>query len=387
MSNKGKIIQVCAIDRNMHKLLGELNRLSLKAGYRVIGVCSKGSKSKEIENDGIELMNIDIDRKISPLSNIKSIYQMYKIFKREKPDIVHVHTPIAAVLGRIAAKLAKVPNIIYTAHGFYFHENMRWYVYKLFLNIEKYIGRYFTDYIFTQSEEDKQTAIKYNFMKDKSKIICIGNGVDINKEFNPKYICKSNIDKLYKELDITKDDIVVSFVGRLVKEKGIIELLEAFSNINESIKLLVIGDVFEGERDLDTVKKIEKYKYNSNIIFTGLRDDINNLLYISDIFCLPSYREGMPRSIIEAMAMKCAVIATDIRGCREEIVQDETGYLIPVKSVDEIEQKIKYIVNNKLVLDRMKENGRKRAELLYDEKKIVQKQIDIYDDLVKNKAT
>ena len=151
---------------------------------------------------------------------------------------------------------------------------------------------------------------------------------------------------------------------------------------NEKVKLLIIGDVFEGERDLETIKEIQKYKSNKNIIFTGLRDDIPSLLYISDIFCLPSYREGMPRSIIEAMAMECAVIATNIRGCREEVIPNETGYLVPVKSIEPIYDKIEFLLNNEDVLESMKKKGRERAKLLYNEKRVVDTQIKIYDSLL-----
>ena len=308
---------------------------------------------------------------------------MYKFFKKEKPDIVHVHTPIAAVLGRIAAKLARVPNIIYTAHGFYFHDNMKPYLYRVFFSIEKYIGRFFTDYIFTQSQEDKETASRSKFLKDNNKIICISNGVDVNGKFNSDNISKDEIEKLYDEFGIKPDDKIVSFIGRVVREKGIIELMEAFMKINnEKVKLLIIGDVFEGERDLETIKEIQKYKSNKNIIFTGIRDDIPSLLYISDIFCLPSYREGMPRSIIEAMAMECAVIATNIRGCREEVIPNETGYLVPVKSIEPIYDKIEFLLNNEDILECMKKKGRERAKLLYNEKRVVETQIKIYDSLL-----
>src|SRR5699024_7365692 len=119
---------------------------------------------------------------------------MYKLFKKEKPDIVHVHTPVASVLGRIAAKLAGVPNIIYTAHGFYFHENMSPEKYKLFYTIEKLCAKWCTDYIFTQSEEDGNLAINKNFLPP-GKITIIGNGVDVNEKFNPSNVHKDKIKK------------------------------------------------------------------------------------------------------------------------------------------------------------------------------------------------
>jgi glycosyltransferase involved in cell wall biosynthesis len=190
------------------------------------------------------------------LSNIRSIYSLYKIIKHESPDIVHVHTPIASILARIAARFAKVPVIIYTAHGFYFHDNMPWLKYKLFLNIEKFITKYFTDFIFTQSAEDASIAIKNNFINRKS-ILCIGNGVDVVGRFNPKNIDPEQVKRLSEEFDITEQNIVITFIGRLVSEKGVVELLEAFSGISyDNVRLLIVGDIDQGCRDQNTKNTI-----------------------------------------------------------------------------------------------------------------------------------
>lgn len=381
MNTKPKVMQVSAIDATMDKLLRRLNKKSIENGYDVIGVCSKGDKTEKLKSEGFNIHNINIDRKISPLSNLKSIYEMYKYFRKEKPDIVHVHTPIAAVLGRIAAKLAKVPNIIYTAHGFYFHENMNPFIYKLFIGIEKIMAKTCTDFIFTQSEEDAKTALNNKF-KSKDKIIAIGNGVDVLDKFNPINVNKEEIENLYKEFGLKKEDKIVSFIGRLVKEKGIFDLLDSYKYISNEVKFMIIGDVFQGDRDSETIQQLKKYKSNKNIIFTGNRSDINNMLYISDIFCLPSYREGMPRSIIEAMAMECAVVATNIRGSREEVVDGETGYLVKCNSKKEIAGKIDEIFNNEELLRSMKLKGRKRSEQIYNEDVVVRKQLDVFDQLL-----
>ena len=161
---------------------------------------------------------------------------MVKLFKQIKPDIVHVHTPIAAVLGRIAAKIAGVPTIIYTAHGFYFHEGMSLKTYKFYFNIEKFIGKYFTDYIFTQSKEDYHTAIKITFKKSKqSNYLHISNGIDIDNQFNFELINKDNLTNIKQELEIKDGDIVVTFIGRLVKEKGILDLLDSYNKLSSKI--------------------------------------------------------------------------------------------------------------------------------------------------------
>lgn len=381
-----KIIQLCAIDQTMKIFLNTLNRQLINQGFDVICVCSEGPYTKELRSQGLNVINITIERKLRLFSSIKTIYNFYKLFKIERPDILHVHTPIAAVLGRIAAKLAKVPIVIYTAHGFYFHENMPLIKYKLFFGIEKFMAKYFTSFIFTQSEEDCKTAVENGFM-DKSKVLCIGNGVDIFGKFNPENIDQGKIKELYESSNINKQDIIITFIGRLVREKGIVELLDAFSNIDEEdVKLLVVGDIDQGCRDQETKKFItERFKNNGKIIFTGFREDINNILYITDIFCLPSYREGMPRTIIEAMSMKCAVIATNIRGCREEVVEGETGFLVRPRSAYYIQNKLEMLIQNNRLLEKMKTEGRRRAERNYDEKQVVEKQINIIQRLICHK--
>lgn len=373
-----KIIQVSAIDTTMNGLLRELNEGILEEGHELICVCSEGPRVGQLREDGFDVRPIPIDRKISPLNNIKSIMAMNRLFTSEKPDIVHVHTPVASVLGRIAAKLAKVPTIIYTAHGFYFHENMPPAKYKLFYSIEKLCAKYCTDYLFTQSEEDGQLAINKNFLP-MNKITIISNGVDVNGRFNPENIDQQEVSNLKESFGFSKDDLIVSFIGRLVEEKGIFDLLEAFESMkNNNIKLLVIGDAGISERDQETQKELAKYQ-NPNVIFTGFRTDIPELLALSDIYCLPSYREGMPRSIIEAMAMECAIIATNIRGSREEVDHEQNGYLVDLRSPTQIKESILRLHHNRKNLKKYQLHARGKAVKYYNENEVVDLQLQLFD--------
>lgn len=381
-----KIVQIAAIESTHIKLLKALNEESVKKGAEVHCVCTTGNKKKELQKQGVIVHDIKIDRKISLLGNIKSIYRMLKLFKKLKPDIVHTHTPVASVLGRIAAKLAKVPNIIYTAHGFYFHDGMSKKTYFIYFHIEKIIGKICTDYIFTQSREDYITAKKNNFLRKKKQnnYFHISNGIDLNNEFNINNISEKKIKDIKLKHNIKKGDIIVTFIGRLVKEKGILDLLEAYSKLeSKNVKFIIIGSLSDSERDKDTIKIIEKYKKNTDVIFTGQISNINEYLTLSDIYCLPSYREGMPRSIIEAMAMKNAIIATKIRGSREEVVENETGYLTPLKSSKYIASKIDNLVGNVEILNSFKEAGYFRALQIYNEEEVIKKQWKVFRKLVK----
>lgn len=380
-----KIVQVSAIDMTMNNFLAPLNKVSKESGFEVHAACSAGNYVDDIKKDGLIFHDIKIDRKISPLSNLKSIYKLYTLFKAITPDIVHVHTPVAAVLGRVAARLARVPTVIYTAHGFYFHDDMNEKDYKFYFNIEKYMGRYFTDFIFTQSIEDHEIAKNNNFLKNKSNHIHISNGIDLDKRFNYESLSPKVREDIRKLHSIDEEDLVVTFIGRLVEEKGILDFLESINLLgSNNIKYIIIGSLPPGERDTDTFNKLKKFENDLNVIFTGQLENVNEYLYASDVFCLPSYREGMPRSIIEAMSMKNAVLATNIRGSREEVINNETGFLFEINDSQAIASYIDKLNNDRALLTKMQEKGYERAHKLYNEKDVVEKQLEIFN-LVTNK--
>ncbi|WP_204206216.1 glycosyltransferase family 4 protein [Mammaliicoccus sciuri] len=377
-----KIVQVVAVDVTLETLLKPLIKATQNKGIETHCVSNKGPYYNELIDNDFYFHEVKIDRKISPINNLKSIISLVKLFRNIKPTIVHVHTPVASVLGRIAAKIAKVPVIIYTAHGFYFHEGMSNKQYNFFYKIEKYVGKFCTDYIFTQSEEDFEVAKSGKFLskKNSDNFVHISNGIDITNKFNySKFKKQSNIN-LRKKYGLSEDDLVVTFIGRLVKEKGILDFLDSYKFLQtKNVKFIVIGGLPEGERDTETVNKLEKYKANKNIIFTGHIKNINEHLFMSDVFCLPSYREGMPRSIIEGMAMKNAILATNIRGSREEVLHGKNGYLFDINDSQAIAKYIDILSNNPELLNDYKKFSFERAHSIYNEEFVIKKQLQIFN--------
>lgn len=383
---KTKIVQVTAIGMSQIKLLSKLNTTLMEKGFEVHAVCTADEYSDQLAKDNIIFHDVKIDRAINPKGNIQSIIEMVKIFKKVKPEIVHVHTPVAAVLARIAAKIAGVPSVIYTAHGFYFHEGMSSIKYKLFFTIEKYIGRIFTDYIFTQSKEDYDLAVENDFLKNNN-YLHISNGIDLDNQFNLSNISNTEIVKLKEQLNIQEKDIVFTFLGRMVKEKGIIELLEAFkilSSENKNVKLLCMGSMPDSERDSSVGELLKNYD-NNQITFLGQVSSPEKYYALSDVFVLPSYREGMPRSIIEAMAMKNAIIATDIRGSREEVSHKENGYLVEVQNIPQLLEAMRYLTNHPDKIESMKEAGYKKTLAEYDEQQVVGKQLKVFNEILERR--
>ncbi|MCR4404989.1 MAG: glycosyltransferase family 4 protein [Candidatus Acetothermia bacterium] len=382
MSWKIKVLQSAAVDVTIKFLLLPLIDRLIQEGYEVHIACSPGRHLRELAELGYTVHPITIARRISPLSNLKSLWQLYRLMRRERFDIVHVHTPVAAVLGRVAAKLARVPIIIYTAHGFYFHELMAPWKRRLIIWVERLLGRYCTDMLFTQSGEDRGTAIKERIATEE-RAIWIGNGVDTQAfTISPK-------PSLRTELGLDPEDKVIGFIGRLVGEKGVEELLEALGQVIEEIpraKLLVVGDTLESDRDRRATERLQQLIRRNNledrIKFTGFREDIPGLLSIMDLFVLPSHREGMPRTILEAMAAGKPVVTTNIRGCREEVVGGVTGLLVPVKDPEALAQAIIRVLSDENLARRMGQAGRKRAVEEFDERFVLERQIKVYQRLV-----
>lgn len=376
-----KVMQITSVDTMMHNMLEALNKECIQQNIEVVAICEVNRHGQVIEDIGVRLIDKKIGRKIG-FSNIISIFEIMKILKEEKPDIVHTHAPVASVITRIACKIVGIQNVVYTAHGFYFHDEMSKLKYNFYFGIEKIMAKFFTTHLFVQSKEDTDLAIQKKFLPEQ-KIDYIGNGIDVIDKFNNKNYSLQKIKQIKSQFQISDGEIVISFIGRLVEEKGIIDLLEAFEIVdNIKMKLLIIGDLAPGERDIETIKKIEKYKKNSNIIFTGRREDINDLLIISDIYCLPSYREGMPRSIIEAMAMGNAIVATDIRGCREQVVHNSNGYIVPLRSPVIIAEKINFLAENPEILRSFQRKSISIAAKKYNEDKIVKFQISKFKKIM-----
>lgn len=373
---KPKVLQICAVDLSVEHLLKPLILNQIADGQIVHIACAKGEMFEKLIKEGLEMIEVPFVRAISFKDNYSSILSLYKLMKKEKYDIVHVHTPVAALLGRIAAKLAGVKKVVYTAHGFYFNEDMKKQQYQFYYWIEKIAARFFTDWLLIQSKEDYQLAIKNKFMK-KNQIIHLSNGVDVFEKFNPNHFSLNDGFKYREKLAIEQDAIVFLFVGRLVTEKGIYELLDAFRKLraeNSKVVLLVVGANSKSERE-HTIT----FKEEEKIHFLGERNDINYLLHMSDVFVLPSYREGLPRSIIEAMSMGKPIIATNIRGCREEVFEGVNGILVEPKDAVQLKNALSNMYSNDELRMRFGENSREIAVKHFNETEILHLQIELFN--------
>jgi len=378
-----KVCQLTNVGFALNKFLLPLIDAQIANGDEVVAVCAEDEYVEALRNDDYRVETLSITRGMNPLKHLYSIWVIFWFLRREKFDLVHVHTPVAALLGRIAARLCGVSLVVYTAHGFYFHDDMPSIKRAFFAGLERFAGR-FTDLLFTQSSEDEKAAVAERIMP-KDRVFTIGNGVDVNRFNTGGDLVGKDSGSIRNEFGISDDHFVIGMVGRQVQEKGILELLEAARILvdkYDDISFILVGDRLNSDHAASVEAAINQTKaaLGERLILTGMRSDTPELLSAMDLFTLPSWREGMPRTIIEAMMMALPVVATNIRGSREEVVDGETGLLVPLRDPHALTKAIEQLYKDKEKAKVMGRVGRKRALELYDEEKVIQRQIELINN-------
>lgn len=368
-----KICQLCTVDFTLAHFLLPLMRGLREAGHEVVGICADGPLLPAVRAGGFRIEAAPLVRSLAPLANAKALAALVRLFRRERFDLVHVHTPVAAAIGRVAARLADVPRIVYTAHGFIFHDRMAAVPRAACIAAEWIAGR-LTDTLFTQAEEDAETARRLGLCRT-GDVMAIGNGSD-PAHFTPDP--SGNVRaRLRAALGTPADRIVVMMVGRLVAEKGYPELFTAMRAVDAELwcvcPRLASDHAASIDRALADVRADPALA--ARIRLLGYRNDVADLLRAADIFTLPSHREGMPRSVVEAMLTGLPVVATDIRGSREEVIPGETGLLVPVADPAAIAAALGRLAGDADLRGRMGASGLARARALYDEALVVRRQL------------
>lgn len=326
-----KLIRVSTIPLSLNILLKN-QFLFLKKYYNVIAVASSGEDLQELKKrENINTKAIEINRKISLFNDLISLWKLYSYFKKEKPLIVHSITPKAGLLSMIAAKMANVPVRMHTFTGLIFPTRTG-AMKTLLIKMDQLLCLCATN-IYPEGNGVKNDLINYKITKKALKILANGNvnGIDL-EYFDPAKISEEEKNKLKKELLIQNGDFIFIFIGRLVKDKGINELVKAFKNLNQNNnKLLLVGPL-ETEQDPLLAETLQEISSNKNIISMGFQKDVRPYLAISDVLAFPSYREGFPNVVMQAGAMELPSIVTDINGSNEIIINNENGMIIPAKN-------------------------------------------------------
>ena len=371
-----KVCQLCAVDFTLKTFLLPLIDGMRGRGWDVTAVCSDGPHIDELRAAGYRIETVPIARSMNPILAAQTLLALVRLFRRQRFDVLHAHTPVAALLGRIAARIAGIPLVVYTAHGFYFHDEMPSMKRRLFVMLERFAGR-FTDLLFSQSAEDAEDAVQEGIAL-RENVLAIGNGVDVAR-FDPVKVGAG--DTARESLGISRDAFVVGMIGRQVKEKGVADYLAAAKIVaakNPQAWFLLVGERLASDHagGVEAELAAARVALGERLVAPGSRSDIPELLAAMDLFCLPSWREGMPRTIIEAMMMGKPVLATDIRGAREEVVTEQTGLLVPTRSPQALAAAMERFIGDREWAGRLGNAGRQRALLLYDEKEVVARQLE-----------
>ncbi len=375
---KLKVVQLCAVDFTVRQFISPLILALMQQGHHVSCVCSLGPHWQELEDQGIQMVPISIARSANPFKAFKSIIAVTKYLREERPDILHVHTPVASFVGRIAGRLSGVPFVIYTAHGFYFHDSMPFFKKAFHITLERFFAK-LTDLILCVSREDTKTAMMLDFIHP-NRLYTVSNGAN-PKRFRPQTNARQ---EFRKTLGINDSEVVILYMGRMVREKGILELLEAFSNLTKKgrkAKLILAGTIVVSEHDnaMNEIRElITRHQIEDDVIMPGFCDNAENYMQASDIFCLPSWREGLPVSLIEAMMTELPCVTTDIRGCRELIEDGRFGFTVPPKDSTALEEALVWLIEHPEESRKMGQEARKHALKNHHEDSILHKQCLYY---------
>ena len=362
--------KIGGVQQQLLSLLKAYNREWFHPIFCCLG--PKEEMGKEIERTGIEFIPLNKLRynRFSP----GIVLELYRLMKKKQIHVVRTHRYRSNLYGRLAAFLAGVPVIIASVHDNYRTDK------RLKRIIMNRILSKITDKIVAVSEDVKKDILRYDSI-DPSKIEVIPNGIDVER-FNPE----RNTTDIRKEFSLEEDDIVIGFIGRIVPAKGLEYLLNALPYLKEefkNIKLLIVG---EGSLVEELKERAKKNNIFDNILFTGRRRDIPEILASINIFVMPSIAEGLPNALLEAMAMGKPIVTTEVGGIPEIVKNGFNGLLVPPRDTVSLSKAIKELISNDQLATKM---GQAARDLVRDNlsiKAIAQKWQSIYLSILKEKG-
>lgn len=404
-----KVIRTATIALSLDVLLkGQLEFLSKH--YEVIAVSGGDNYLENVrEREKIKVKTVEIQRNIAPLKDIQSLLLLYQLFKKEKPYIVHSITPKAGLLSMLAAKFAGVPVRIHTFTGLIFPAKTG-IMQKVLINMDRLLC-WSATLIIPEGQGVKNDLINYKITSKPLKILANGNvnGID-TAYFDKMLFSEAANQSLRQQLKIAPDDFVFIFVGRLVGDKGVNELITAFKNItstalsdhpstglsdpaltacsvpasttfsdrlNLNLKLLLVGP-YEQELDALNSDTLQEIDQNPNIISVGFQPDVRPYFALADALVFPSYREGFPNVVLQAGAMELPAVVSDINGCNEIIKEGENGLIIPSKDAEALKEAMLKLITNAELYHHLKQNARPRIVQNYEQAVVWQAILEEY---------
>ncbi len=351
-------------------------RMLQEMGYHVT-IATSITDQEQLVNQlpEVTLYHIPFSRRIYSSSNLKAYVMMRKLFKKEQYSLVHVHSPIASFVTRIA--VPKTTKVVYTAHGFHFNENGSTLSNRIFYLAEKLAAKK-TEGLIVINQDDYQKA--KGLLPEENIHYIHGIGTDATN-FNPENYSSQYKQSIRDSLNISDNKIVITHVAEFNGNKRQIDIIHAAEKLKEvshNFIILLIGDgVLLEEIQSEVINK----GLTEHVRCLGFRTDIQDVLSVTDIGLLVSLREGLPKSVMEMMAMKIPVVVTDIRGNRELVKEGKTGFIIPVRSPDVLMKSLNKLIHNKELRNVMGTNGRKVVLENYELSIILKETRKVYESI------
>lgn len=380
-----KLIRITTVPLSLEKLLeGQLSFINQK--FEVTAVAAEKDRLELYgRKNGINTFHVEMTREITPIKDLKALTRLYGFLRKEKPLIVHTHTPKAGIIGMLAAKMAGVPIRLHTVAGMPLLETRG--AKRKILNAVERLTYSCATRIYPNSKGLSEIILQEKFISpEKLKILGSGssNGIDTSY-FDPALFPSEDTDLRRSTFNIPEKDFLLIFVGRLVADKGLNELIESFVSLNKrfpDVSLLLVGPF---EQELDPIKEenLEIIKQHPKIFSVGYQEDVRPFFSMSNALVFPSYREGFPNVVMQAGAMGLPSIVTDINGCNEIIEEGVNGTIIPVKDPQALEKAMERMVTDHTWRNELKKNAREKITASYERKKFWNLLLEEYKSLEK----
>jgi len=368
-----KVAHVTTVGVSLYGLLINQMRSLREEGYEIVAISSPSSFAPAIEAVGFRHIAVPITRNITPVADLISLWRLWRVMRRERFAIVHTHTPKAGLLGQLAARLAGVPLVVNTVHGFYLHSGMNPVARRIYLLLEK-LAATCSDRILSQNAEDIEIAVRERVCR-REKIKFLGNGIDLT-QFNPDAISAENVERLRAELRLRSSAPVVGFVGRLAaKRKGFADFLAAAQEISVRVpdcQFLVVGESDRGKADAMEASAAGAHGIAERCAFAGQRDysELPAFYKLMNVLVLPSIFEGLPRAVMEASAMGVPAVVTDVKGNREAVLDGYNGLIVPLGDLRALAAAVVRLLTDKELAAQMGVKGRAMALERFDEQAV-----------------
>lgn len=377
--SRPRLVHLTTTDMSLDWLLRPQLEAFADAGFEVIGMSAPGPHVDALVASGIQHHAIhSLTRSVAPVRDARAIAELYRAFRKIRPDIVHTHNPKPGVFGRLAARAARVPIVLNTVHGLYATPEDRKRKRAVVYGLEK-LAASCSNHELLQNPEDLPVLRRLRIPHEKLTVL--GNGVDLSR-FNREDGDLAAGSRLRKDLGIDPSTVVIGLVGRLVWEKGYRAVFEAARLLHERNCVFVVVGPDEPGKSAAVGPADRAAAEVHGVRFLGQRTDMVDLYRLFDVYALASHREGFPRSAMEASAMGLPVVATDIRGCRQVVADGVTGTLVPVDNGVALAAALGDLVDNASLRTRQGLAAAERALAEFDDRRVIKTTLGIYEDLL-----